>query len=40
LYYAALEHREETDPEVVMPEVSLRTAKERIDKAFAEPSEI
>jgi hypothetical protein len=40
LYYAALEHRDRIDPEVVMPGVSWKTAKERIDKAFAEPREI
>jgi hypothetical protein len=40
LYYAALEHRDRIDPEVVMPGVSWETAKERIDRAFAELSEI
>jgi hypothetical protein len=42
LYYAALEHRDGIDPEVVMPSVSWKTgkAKQRINKAPAEPSKI
>jgi len=42
LYYAALEHRDRIDPEVVMPSVSWKTGKgkQRINKAPAEPSKI
>jgi hypothetical protein len=42
LYYAALEHRDSVDPEVVMPSVSWKAdkAKQRINKAPAEPSKI
>jgi hypothetical protein len=37
LYYAALEHRDRMDPEVVMPSVSRKTgkAKRRLDEAPA-----
>ena len=42
LYFAALEHWNRIDPEVVMPSVSWKTskAKQRINKAPAEPSKI
>jgi hypothetical protein len=40
LYYAALEHRDRIDPEVVTPSVSWKTAKQRINEAPAEPREI
>ena len=42
LYYAALEHRDRIDSEVVMPSVSWKTgkAKQRINEALAEPSKI
>ena len=42
LYYAALEHWNTIDPEVVMPSVSWKAdkAKQRINKAPAEPSKI
>jgi hypothetical protein len=42
LYYAALEHRDKIDREVVMPSVGWKTgeAKQRINQAPAEPSKI
>jgi hypothetical protein len=42
LYYAALEHRDRIDQEVVMPRVSWKPGKatQRINKAPAEPSKI
>lgn len=42
LYFAALEHWNTIDPEVVMPSVSWKAdkAKQRINKAPAEPSKI
>jgi hypothetical protein len=42
LYYAALEHRDRIDSEVMMPGVSWNTskAKRRIDEAPAEPRKI
>jgi hypothetical protein len=42
LYYAALEHRDRVDPEVVMTSVSRKTgkAKRRVNKAPAEHSKI
>jgi len=39
LYYAALEHWNRIDPEV-MPSVSWKAAKKRINKAPARPSTI
>jgi hypothetical protein len=40
LYFAALEHWNRIDPEVVMPSVSWKADKQRINKAPAEPSKI
>ncbi|HEV2094688.1 MAG TPA: hypothetical protein VGR18_16140 [Rubrobacter sp.] len=42
LYYAALEHRDRIDPEVVMPSVSWKMGKAKrcVNKASAEPSKI
>jgi hypothetical protein len=42
LYFAALEHWNRIDPEVVMPSVSWKVdkAKQGINKAPAEPSKI
>ncbi|MGI9122091.1 MAG: hypothetical protein ACR2FR_04280 [Rubrobacter sp.] len=38
LYYAALEHHDRIDQDVVMPSVSWRTARRHVHKAPVEPS--
>ena len=40
LYFAALEHWNRIDPEVVMPSVSWKAAKKRVNKVSAGPSKI